>query len=74
MAILQVVTSTILLMLYSATYIRLQVGSKYPLISRLTLMLLVSNLFTLLVTPSEIRIYIFDTTEEGENLQFWVFE
>jgi len=73
-AISQGVTSIILLILYLVTYIKLQVGSKYPLITRLTLLLLVSNFFMLLLIPAEIKIYLFDKTKEGKNMYLWVIE
>lgn len=51
-AIVQIFCSSTLLVFYSITYFNLHKGSKYPLISRLTLMLIVSNLFSLLITPA----------------------
>ena len=60
--IIQVFCSLTLLVFYSLTYCRLHKGSKYPLISQLTMMLIVSNFFSLLITPAVQRIYQFDIT------------
>jgi hypothetical protein len=72
--IMQLVCSLILVVLFAATYIRVQVGSKYPLISRIIMLLLICSLFTILLVPAQSKIYQFDKRQDLDIPLFWVWE